>query len=574
MIPFRARLNSLGAALLGGRQGTPGALDVEGQPTLSLVFDSEEPLPRLLGDPPHEVAGAQELLSPWACVEVPTHVVLNTLGGARLAPVLAAMLRGARTFHVVVAPGASLTTNGQGALALTLTRAFQRRLSGLPGLVSACEQLTGVRLDWPRPSLRCSLELARALAARPVGVGPSAPTRIVHVIGRLGPGGAERQMVQAASAARQAGHLVEVISLTPLVEEDALHVPALRAAGIEPRALAPLAPWRRSPAWLRDDPLRWLGERHAAREMLLPLTELLRELRPSVVHGWLDEPGLLGALAGLFADVPRLVVGARNLNPSRIPRFDRPWFQGTWAALASSPRVVLCANSRAVARDYAAWAGVPPASFRVIPNGLDLARFDPLRSLEDRARERDRMGLPGGAFLVGGVFRLATMKRPADWLATLAAAAIEIPQLFAVHVGSGPLLAESMAQARLLGLSERVRFLGHRERPEEILRVCDVSLLTSEAEGLPNVALESQALEVPCVLTTDGGSAEAIVPGKTGFLAPVGDLTSLTAALVALARDPTLRAAMGRAGREHVAATFSLIGTARQTLQLYGGEAT
>lgn len=560
-------------ALLGGRQGTPGALDVAGQPTLCLVFDPEEPLPRLLHDPPRRVAG-DDLVRPWERVEVPAHVVVNTLGGARLAPVLAAALRGGRTFHLVVAPGASLTTNARGALALTLTRGLQRRLARLPGLEAACERALGLRLDWPRPALGPSLELARALAARPVAALPAGPLRIVHVSGRLGPGGAERQLVQAARAAREAGHVVEVLTLTPLGGEDAVHVPALRAFGVAPRALRPLAPWEPAPPDLELGPgLGAMCERHAARELLLPLAAALRELRPHVVHGWLDEPGLLAALAGLLADAPRVVIGARNLNPSRIPRFDRPWFQGTWAALAGSPRAALSANSRAAAADYAAWAGFPAARFAVVPNGVDLEPLVPLASAEDRARERARLGLPEEGFLVGGLFRLAAMKRPGDWLAALAAAAAELPGLHAVHVGSGPLLEEARAQARRLGIDERVRFLGHRERPQEVLRVCDASLLASEAEGLPNAALESQALEVPCVLTADGGAPEAILPGETGLLAPLGDVAGLAAALVSLARDPARRAAMGRAGRAHVQARFSLAAAGAGTLTLYRGEA-
>jgi glycosyltransferase involved in cell wall biosynthesis len=58
------------------------------------------------------------------------------------------------------------------------------------------------------------------------------------------------------------------------------------------------------------------------------------------------------------------------------------------------------------------------------------------------------------------------------------------------------------------------------------------------------------------VTTHATGARDAVIDGTTGLRVPIADVAALTDALVRLVRDPRLREAMGRAGREWVCKNF------------------
>jgi len=104
----------------------------------------------------------------------------------------------------------------------------------------------------------------------------------------------------------------------------------------------------------------------------------------------------------------------------------------------------------------------------------------------------------------------------------------------------------------------------------------DVLVLPSHTEGTPNVIAEAMAQGLP-VVATDVGGIPDMLGGGAGLLVPVGDARALAAAMLRLAGDPALRAAMGRAGRARYEAHFApeavlpvLLGTYRRILARAG----
>jgi colanic acid/amylovoran biosynthesis glycosyltransferase len=97
--------------------------------------------------------------------------------------------------------------------------------------------------------------------------------------------------------------------------------------------------------------------------------------------------------------------------------------------------------------------------------------------------------------------------------------------------------------------------------------VCVPSVPTADgnAEGLPTTLVEAQASGVPVVASPSGGTAEGVVDGVTGLLAPSGDERALAAALIELLGDRTLRDRCAAAARAHALERFDL---RRQTAAL------
>ncbi len=572
-------------------------VDAAGDDLVVLRFDAEQPLVPIRRARRVTVIGAgaippwlrparcaplSELLRPGGIPallhERPRRALVCTLRGVTVRGVLAARRHGVEWFHLMDSSSSQFVCNARGALVIAAKREAQRALGRAPLLARGLERCFGFRINPRFPSLAATAEVARAaleLGRRqgPPPPHPPGPLRIVHCIGALGPGGAERQLTYLATAARAAGHDVSVLLTYSSEGDDGHYAPTLARAGVPVHTLEALARWRPTPA-LRDLAGRPLApalleplEEHEAYSIVVPLIEALVRLRPHVVHCWLDEPNVLGGLAALLVGVPRIVVSTRNVNPTNFPRFHKIWYEGGYRALADCERVAFVANSAAGARDYARWLGLPVERFTVIHNGLP--PVGPALDPAARARRRAAAGLGEGDLLVAAVFRLAREKRPEDLVRAVAAARATAPGIRVWHVGVGPGEASFRAAIRAAGLEHAFVLHGRCEDPWALVDLADVTVLCSAQEGCPNVSLESQARGIPVVLTDAGGSAETVVEGETGFVVPVGAPTALAACLVELARDPARARAMGEAGRRFVAERFSIEGMVAASLAAY-----
>lgn len=123
-------------------------------------------------------------------------------------------------------------------------------------------------------------------------------------------------------------------------------------------------------------------------------------------------------------------------------------------------------------------------------------------------------------------------------------------------VGTGPLLSDLKRAAAGLGVSASLEFVGSVEDVRPHLGWADALLLTSKTEGLPGVVLEAAAAGIPSVAFDVGGTQETIITGETGIVVSASDPGALDAALLALARDPETRLAMGIAARHRVQEHF------------------
>ncbi|HOK65776.1 MAG TPA: glycosyltransferase [Anaerohalosphaeraceae bacterium] len=121
-------------------------------------------------------------------------------------------------------------------------------------------------------------------------------------------------------------------------------------------------------------------------------------------------------------------------------------------------------------------------------------------------------------------------------------------------VGDGPLRAQLEELAETLGIKNRIVFEGALEQKGvlERLHQADVFLLTSRDEWLGVVLLEAQAAGVPIVATNVGGIPEAVLPGRSAILVPVGDAEAAARAMAELLQDPQKRIQMGQEGRKYV----------------------
>jgi colanic acid/amylovoran biosynthesis glycosyltransferase len=133
-------------------------------------------------------------------------------------------------------------------------------------------------------------------------------------------------------------------------------------------------------------------------------------------------------------------------------------------------------------------------------------------------------------------------------------------------VGDGPARGELQAVARRLGLSDHVRFLGAvgQDDLRQLYSGADIFCLPSFAEGIPVVAIEAMAMELPVVTTRIMGIPELVTDGTEGLLVPPGRVDPLTEALERLVRAPEERRQMGRAARRKVEREYDVARSAKR----------
>jgi N-acetyl-alpha-D-glucosaminyl L-malate synthase BshA len=154
------------------------------------------------------------------------------------------------------------------------------------------------------------------------------------------------------------------------------------------------------------------------------------------------------------------------------------------------------------------------------------------------------------------------VKRILDVVAVFARVAKALPARL-MMIGDGPDRSAAEHLALLLGVADRIHFLGKQDNVNELLPLADLMLMPSEMESFGLAALEAMACSVPSIATRVGGVPELIDDGAgpqggpaNGLLFPVGDIEAMADAAIALLRDQPRLHAMATAARKTASDRF------------------
>ena len=395
------------------------------------------------------------------------------------------------------------------------------------------------------------------------------PPRVVHAIGSLSAGGAERQLASFVSTSQRTGLVRHaVLTCHPTTGSAGHYRPLLEGAGVDIRTLGEQLSERaarriRSSCALRR---RMIAiPTHLGYEPIEVAGEFL-DLEPDVVHAWLDHTNIFAGVAAIATGAPRVILSLRSLAPTHFPNLLCDWMQPWYRVLADEPCVTMVANSDAGAADYARWIGIARERIGVIRNGFDTTQFTAPLDI-DVANARAALGAIGRP-LVLGIFRLSDEKQPHQFVHVARRVLKRLPNCVFAIVGDGPMLAE--IHRSTVDLGDSFVTLGRRSDVPALIACADAMLLCSRVEGLPNVLIEAQAFGCPVVATDAGGTKETMIPDETGFLCPVGDVAGLSDAILRLLIDSELRARMSARAKSFARERFPIERMVRETHRLYG----
>ncbi len=353
-------------------------------------------------------------------------------------------------------------------------------------------------------------------------------------------------------------------------------LPAQRARGIDVSLLC--SPRRRQDQRGDIEHLRRHGVRvHLVRmsrgpclvrdaTALVSIVGFLRKESPGIVHTHCFKAGFLGRLAARIVGRTAVVHTPHCFPFMRTnSRFVRRLCRLAERRLARwGDCLMLVSESQKKAALGAGIGRVGPCE--VIPNGLPVPEH---AAGCDKTSLRQEVGLPADALVVGTVCRLVDYKCVEHFLRAAEMVAGSIPNVIFLVLGDGPLKARLVRLADDLRLGGAVRFLGHRPDAEHILRVMDVCVLCSRAEGMPYVLLEAMSAGVPVVASDVPGNADLIEDGRTGLLYAFGRLDQLAERIVRCLADPSLGARLGDEARRHVVCHYRLDEQVEAMVRLY-----
>ena len=205
---------------------------------------------------------------------------------------------------------------------------------------------------------------------------------------------------------------------------------------------------------------------------------------------------------------------------------------------------------------------IPRKRLEVIPNGVDVEAFDPMRV---RVAKADQ-GLPGHRFVCVTVASLTPAKNP---LLLVEVARRVGPGVHFVWVGDGPLRGRVTEQIARYDLADSFTLAGAADDVRPWLAAADVFVLPSDTEAAPLSALEAMAMQLPVIATRTGAIEQVVGPARAGMLVEPSDAAALAECIAALRADPGHRRLMGVRGRGEVVQNFSLQGMLDHYQQAY-----
>lgn len=372
----------------------------------------------------------------------------------------------------------------------------------------------------------------------------ASPPRVLVVTNKLTMGGAERHLAQTLPDLKARGLAVELFVLERGGELEA----GLVAAGV------PVS-----------GPLRRLNRIAHLSVVAVSLYRHIRAMRPDVLHFFLPQPYLVGAMVAMISGHKTCFMSRRSLTHYHR---NHPW-SARLERLLHRRMSALLGNSQAVVDELISETG-DHHKIGLIHNGVVIRKS----TAEDvRLLQRAALNISNDEFVMVIVANLIPYKGHFDLLQALGAIALKLPQPWRLVVigrddGIG---LQLKAEAERLNIADRILWLGERCDVDAILPAADTSLLVSHQEGFSNALIEAMGQGLPVIATAVGGNLDAIVDGKSGRLVPVGDSERLGVAILELALDPVERKALGRAARERAVALFSQISCVDRYQRLYRG---
>lgn len=287
------------------------------------------------------------------------------------------------------------------------------------------------------------------------------------------------------------------------------------------------------------------------------LWRALAKLRPTITDFSTPKAGLLGNVVAWMLQVPCRVYTLRGLKLEGLRGWKQRLLLESERMAGKCAHLVLC-NSASLRSEALGLRVAVEEKLRLLGDGssggVDTKEFSPGAS-----DARGKLGIGEDDYVVGFVGRLTRDKGIPELLEAFEEILRAEPRCWLLLVGWFDSSEDALDQRwrTHIAAHPRIRCTGFVVDTVPYYQAMDLFVLPTRREGFPNVALEAAACGLPVITTDSTGARDAVLPGITGRVIPVGNSGVIAEAVVGLLRDERLRRQMGMAGRRWVTERYS-----------------
>ncbi len=357
---------------------------------------------------------------------------------------------------------------------------------------------------------------------------------ILHIIGDLNVGGAERSMLKILSDLNNRKFKHRIITLFELgfLAKDFKNV------GIEVETL--------------NIPKSF--SLFKAIISILKLVKKIKSIKPVAIHTWLyHSNNLINMLSLFFRNTP-VINSIRHGNPNKGSFKTRiSAIFGAFISRISNNTQVYCSKNSLISHlSY----NYPNEKSVVINNGFIVPDIDKRQS---KANIRAKYNIPNDYKIIINVGRYSPEKDYLTLLEAMKLAFDKYSNVVLILCGKGldDTNQEIIDIADKLSIRKHIRLLGNKSNIEKLMAGADFLVSSSYSEAFPNVIVEAMSVGTPCISTNAGESANII--GNTGLVVPVRDVLELSKAIIKFLNiDDENIISMGIKAKERIAQNYSL----------------
>ncbi|WP_164824316.1 glycosyltransferase family 4 protein [Paenibacillus elgii] len=200
----------------------------------------------------------------------------------------------------------------------------------------------------------------------------------------------------------------------------------------------------------------------------------------------------------------------------------------------------------------------------VIPNGVELKKKGMTREKKNLLEIK---GITYSKKVIGFVGRLSIQKNPE--MIVRAIEKIKMDDVLLLIMGTGPLEKSLTELVNLLGVSDKILFLGEISNVREVLGYCNIFVSTSLWESMPYAILEAMEEEIPVIATEISGVTDIVKNNITGILVPPNDYERLASIIEELLPDSDKQKKLTQNAKEIINQEYNIENMIEKLKNLY-----
>lgn len=358
--------------------------------------------------------------------------------------------------------------------------------------------------------------------------------RILFIITGLGVGGAEKVVTSLADELSNQGHKLVIAYL----KGEALVTPNNKNIQLVNLNL--------------DTPKNLISSS-------IKLRKLIIDFKPDVVHSHLVHANILSRLIRIITPIPKLISSAHNINEGSYSRIMAYRMTDKLADISTNV-------SQEAVNAFVDQRAVMQGRMINLHNSVSTEEFT--FSNPTRTRLRDELKVDSNTQLLLAVGRLNEEKDYPNLLTAFSYLLESTIDICLAIVGDGPLKSELRHLSKLLGIDNKVLFLGIRRDIPALMSASDIFVLSSAREGFGLVVAEAMSCKRVVVATDCGGVREVV--GNNGFLVPPKNSLALAESIkTALNLTYNEKIKLGDEARKRIIDNYSLASATMKWLSLY-----